>query len=71
MTTKPVVERAASFKTISGRPIDRLYTAGSLPDFSYERELGDPGAFPYAGASTSGVQGEALDDEAVRRLWDA
>jgi methylmalonyl-CoA mutase N-terminal domain/subunit len=33
--------------TISGRPIERLYTAASVPGLDYERDLGDPGQYPY------------------------
>jgi methylmalonyl-CoA mutase, N-terminal domain len=52
-------ERAASFTTISGRPIERLYTADQLPGFSYERELGDPGVFPYTrGIHPTGYRGK-------------
>jgi methylmalonyl-CoA mutase N-terminal domain/subunit len=40
-------ERRASFQTISGRPIDALYTADDLAGWSYDRDLGDPGVFPY------------------------
>jgi methylmalonyl-CoA mutase N-terminal domain/subunit len=35
------------FQTISGRPIERLYTAESIPNFNYIAELGDPGTFPF------------------------
>ncbi len=52
-------ERAASFTTISGRPIDRLYTADNLPGFDYGRELADPGTFPYTrGIHPSGYRGK-------------
>jgi methylmalonyl-CoA mutase N-terminal domain/subunit len=40
-------ERSAPFQTISGRPVERLYTQESLPDFDYAAELGDPGDFPF------------------------
>jgi methylmalonyl-CoA mutase N-terminal domain/subunit len=57
VTTPP--ERAASFTTISGRPIERLYTADQLPGFSYDRELADPGTFPYTrGIHPSGYRGK-------------
>ena len=47
------------FQTISGRPIERLYTADSIPDFDYARELGDPGRIPYTrGIHPSGYQGK-------------
>jgi methylmalonyl-CoA mutase N-terminal domain/subunit len=53
--------RSASnaFQTVSGRPIDRLYTAADLPDFDYEQHLGDPGKFPYTrGLHPSGYRGK-------------
>jgi methylmalonyl-CoA mutase N-terminal domain/subunit len=37
----------SSFTTISGRPIDELYTAESVAAVDYENDLGDPGEFPY------------------------
>ena len=52
-------ERDVPFQTISGRPIERVYTAGSIPGFSYERELSDPGTYPYTrGIHPSGYQGK-------------
>ena len=40
-------EPSRSFTTISGRPIESLYTPGHLPGFEYAHELNDPGQFPY------------------------
>ncbi|GAB4469068.1 MAG: methylmalonyl-CoA mutase family protein [Anaerolineae bacterium] len=40
-------ERAAQFVTVSGAPINRLYTPLDLPDFDYLAELGFPGEYPY------------------------
>src|SRR5688572_2128310 len=40
-------ERKDQFQTISGRPIERLYTADDIPNFDYAAELGDPGIFPF------------------------
>jgi methylmalonyl-CoA mutase N-terminal domain/subunit len=40
-------ERAPSFTTISGHPIDRLYTSEDLEGVNYRRDLGDPGDYPY------------------------
>ncbi len=40
-------ERDAEFTTISGRPIERLYTPDHLRDFDYTRDLGAPGEWPY------------------------
>src|SRR6187397_2428160 len=52
-------ERAASFTTISGRPIERLYTAADLPGFDYGRDVADPGEFPYTrGIHPSGYRGK-------------
>jgi len=42
-----LAERSAQFTTISGRPIQRLYTPEDLPDFDYQRDLGEPGQFPF------------------------
>lgn len=44
---KSAPERLPGFSTTSGVPIERLYTPGDLADFDCERDLGDPGEFPY------------------------
>jgi methylmalonyl-CoA mutase N-terminal domain/subunit len=52
-------ERAASFTTISGHPVDRVYTPEDLSDVEYGRDLGDPGVFPYTrGIHPSGYRGK-------------
>src|SRR3954449_8488680 len=52
-------ERAASFTTISGRPIDRLYTPADVTGFEYARDAGDPGRFPYTrGIHPNGYRGK-------------
>jgi methylmalonyl-CoA mutase N-terminal domain/subunit len=52
-------ERDVPFQTISGRQIDRVYTADSNPNFNYSRELGDPGTYPYTrGIHPSGYRGK-------------
>jgi methylmalonyl-CoA mutase N-terminal domain/subunit len=43
--TKDVGERL--FTTVSGVPIERLYTPEDIPEFDYEKDLGDPGEPPY------------------------
>ena len=45
-------ERLKRFSTVSDEEIDLLYTPDSLSDFNYEKDLGDPGQYPY----TRGVQ---------------
>jgi methylmalonyl-CoA mutase, N-terminal domain len=40
-------ERPRTFTTISGRPIEPLYTPESLPGWDPARELGQPGQFPF------------------------
>jgi methylmalonyl-CoA mutase N-terminal domain/subunit len=45
--TKKRAERKKSFTTLSGDPIEPLYTADDLAGFDAQRDLGDPGAFPY------------------------
>jgi methylmalonyl-CoA mutase N-terminal domain/subunit len=45
--TETDVATAPSFTTISGRPIERLYTEADVQDLDYERDLGDPGQYPY------------------------
>ena len=40
-------ERKKTFTTISGDPIEPLYTADDLEGFDPQRDLGAPGEFPY------------------------
>jgi methylmalonyl-CoA mutase N-terminal domain/subunit len=55
----PHRERSDTFQTISARPIERVYTPDSLPQFDYGRELGDPGIYPYTrGIHPSGYRGK-------------
>lgn len=45
-------ERKAMFTSISGTPVERLYTPLDVQGLDYERDLGYPGQFPF----TRGVQ---------------
>lgn len=40
-------ERKQRFTTLSGVPVERLYTPADLADFDYDRVSGDPGAYPF------------------------
>jgi len=52
-------ERDVPFTTISGRPINRLYTSQDLQDFDQRRDLGSPGEFPYTrGIHPTGYRGK-------------
>jgi len=52
-------ERKQPFTTISGRVIDPLYTAADIASLNYQRDLGDPGEFPYSrGIHASGYHGK-------------
>jgi methylmalonyl-CoA mutase, N-terminal domain len=52
-------ERAQSFTTISGRPIDRLYTQDDVADVDYGRDVNNPGEFPYTrGIHPTGYRGK-------------
>jgi methylmalonyl-CoA mutase, N-terminal domain len=48
-TTKSdtAVERKEKFTTLSGLPVDRLYTKNDLEDWDAESALGYPGEFPF------------------------
>jgi methylmalonyl-CoA mutase N-terminal domain/subunit len=45
--TKPPAERKEHFTTLSGLPIDRLYTQADLSATVSESSIGYPGEFPY------------------------
>ena len=52
-------ERKGPFTTISGRPIERLYTPEDVADIDYERQVGNPGEYPYVrGIHPSGYRGK-------------
>jgi methylmalonyl-CoA mutase N-terminal domain/subunit len=56
---KKAPERDTPFTTISGRPVDRLYTAEDLPELDYARDLNNPGEFPYTrGIHPTGYRGK-------------
>src|SRR5213594_3967079 len=59
--TKKAVERSESFTTVSGVPVERLYTPEHIHDFDYENDLADPGVPPY----TRGIYPEMYRS----RLW--
>src|SRR5215510_15036687 len=60
LTTDKPAERA-SFTTISGRPIERVYTAADIATLDPARDLAPPGEFPYTrGIHPTGYRG---------RLW--
>jgi methylmalonyl-CoA mutase, N-terminal domain len=52
-------ERAQIFTTISGRPIDRLYTRDDIDGIDYARDVANPGEFPYTrGIHPTGYRGK-------------
>ncbi len=52
-------ERKGPFTTISGRPIEVLYTPKDIASLDYRRDLADPGQFPYTrGIHPSGYRGK-------------
>ena len=52
-------ERKGPFTTISGRPIERLYTAEDVQGIDYDRDVGNPGQFPYVrGIHPTGYRGK-------------
>jgi methylmalonyl-CoA mutase N-terminal domain/subunit len=57
MTTTAADRDARRFTTVSGRPIERLYTPGNGLD--YARDINDPGGFPYTrGIHPTGYRGK-------------
>lgn len=52
-------ERPIQFMTQSSVPIERLYTPLDIPDFDYERDLGNPGEYPFTrGVHATGYRGK-------------
>lgn len=51
-------ERKEQFITQSSVPIERVYTPLDIPDFDYQRDLGNPGEYPYTrGVHATGYRG--------------
>jgi methylmalonyl-CoA mutase, N-terminal domain len=51
--------RRGPFTTISGRPVEPLYTPEDIAGVDYRRDLNDPGAFPYTrGIHPTGYRGK-------------
>jgi len=60
-TLEKFPERLKEFTTVSGTPIERLYTPMDVEDLDYVRDLGFPGDFPFTrGVYPTGYRG---------RLW--
>jgi methylmalonyl-CoA mutase N-terminal domain/subunit len=58
-TLRKSPERKGPFTTISGRPIERLYTTDDTAGVDYERDIANPGEFPYVrGIHPSGYRGK-------------
>jgi methylmalonyl-CoA mutase N-terminal domain/subunit len=54
-----LAERQRAFTTISGRPIERLYTPEHVANIVYETDLANPGDFPYTrGIHPTGYRGK-------------
>ena len=52
-------ERKGPFTTISGRPIERLYTSDDVAGIDYDRDINNPGEFPYVrGIHPTGYRGK-------------
>ena len=58
-TLRKSPERKGPFTTISGRPIERLYTAEDVAGLDYDRDINNPGEFPYVrGIHPTGYRGK-------------
>src|SRR6187431_2429343 len=58
-TLKKSPERKGPFTTISGRPIERLYTVDDVTGVDYDRDVAAPGEFPYTrGIHPTGYRGK-------------
>jgi methylmalonyl-CoA mutase, N-terminal domain len=58
-STTAATARPRVFTTISGRPVEPLYTPGHVAGLDYARDLNDPGAYPYTrGIHPTGYRGK-------------
>jgi methylmalonyl-CoA mutase N-terminal domain/subunit len=52
-------DRVGSFTTVSGRPVEPVYRPADAAGVDYDRDLGDPGSYPYTrGIHPSGYRGK-------------
>ena len=52
-------ERRDPFTTLSGAPVNRLYTPADVADLDYDRDLGLPGRYPFTrGVHPTGYRGK-------------
>jgi methylmalonyl-CoA mutase N-terminal domain/subunit len=59
MDAMKAVARERVFETISGRPVERLYTPANIEGLDPARDLAEPGQFPYTrGIHPSGYRGK-------------
>ena len=57
-------------ETLSGIPLKSVYTKEDVKDLDYEKELADPGQFPYTrGIHEKMYQGKTLDHASIRWFW--
>lgn len=58
-TLAKMPERQRTFSTLSGVPIERIYTPLDIADLDYTRDLGNPGEYPFTrGVHASGYRGK-------------
>ncbi|MBX3084067.1 MAG: methylmalonyl-CoA mutase family protein [Anaerolineae bacterium] len=58
-TLAKMPERRADFTTLSGTPVERLYTPLDVAELDYERDLGFPGEYPFTrGVHATGHRGK-------------
>ena len=51
-------ERPGPFMTVSGQPVKRLYSPTDVADLDYDRDLGNPGEYPFTrGIHATGYRG--------------
>jgi methylmalonyl-CoA mutase N-terminal domain/subunit len=59
VNSKAPIDKPRAFSTGSGNPIQPLYTAEDVRDVEYDRDLNDPGKFPYTrGIHADGYRGK-------------
>ena len=66
---KKAVREHRSPSNLTGEKAQPIYTPEHLSQLDYQRDLGDPGEFPYTrGVYPNMVPGQALDHASVLRI---
>ena len=69
-TLKKAPERSGPFTTISGRPIERLYTAEDVAGIDYDRDIANPGDYVVTELGVESIVLTRAEDGSVNAFYN-